>query len=362
MPHIKEAISNVVSGKSLSEEEAALIAEEMMSGSATQSQMGAFLTALRMKGETIDEIAGFAKAMRSKAVRITPNLPPGAPKLTDLCGTGGDLLKTFNVSTLSSFVVSGAGVPVAKHGNRSVTSKCGSADLLEKLGVNINASPKDVERSIEISGIGFMFAPTFHPATKYAAPIRKEIGIRTVFNVLGPLTCPAGAKAQLMGVYDESLVRKMAEALRKLGIESALIVHGAGGLDEISTFGKTHTARLFEDGRILEELLSPSNFGLKQVEYSSVAAPENVEEYPSIALRLLSGQSKLSENEVSILDMIIANSSAAIVISGRAENYIEGVELARESINSGKAMEKLSALVKLSSGDMSVIESFLLKV
>ena len=360
--NIKTAISKVISGKDLDESETSLIAEEMMSGLATQSQMGAFLTALRMKGETIDEIVGFARAMRSRAEKINVTLPPNSPLLTDLCGTGGDALKTFNISTMSSFVVAGAGVPVAKHGNRSVTSKCGSADLLEKLGVNIRATPNEVKRSIELAGIGFMFAPTFHPATRHASPTRSEIGIRTIFNVLGPLTCPAGARAQLVGVYDPGLVRKIAEVLQKLGVESALVVHGDGGLDEISTFGNTFASRLHRDGRISEELISPSTFGLKATDYESVAAPERVEEYALIALRLLSGRAKLTRNESAILDMILANSAAAIVLSGKARDYSEGVSLARESITSGNAMAKLSALVKHSRGDMSIVESFLMRV
>ena len=359
MSHVKNAIPKLISGKNLDEEETRLIAEEMMSGLATPSQMGAFLTALRMKGETIDEITGFARTMRSKAEKIEPRLPAAIPRLTDLCGTGGDALKTFNISTMSSFVVSGAGVPVAKHGNRSVTSKCGSADLLEKLGVNIKAPPDVVKHSIESEGIGFMFAQTFHPAAKHAGPVRSELGIRTIFNILGPLTSPASARAQLLGVYDQSLVKKMALVLQRLGIESALIVHGEGGLDEISTFGETHVARIHER-KIFEEKITPSTFGLEVVDYSTVAAPEVIEEYAFIALRLLSGESRLSKNEKSILDMIFANSAAAIVVSGMSNTYLEAVDLARESVKSGKAMKKLTALVKNSGGSMELIESFLM--
>jgi anthranilate phosphoribosyltransferase len=359
MSQIKNAIPKLVSGKNLEEEETRLIAEEIMSGLATPSQMGAFLTALRMKGETIDEITGFARTMRSRAERIEPHLPAAIPRLTDLCGTGGDLLKTFNVSTMSSFIASGAGVPVAKHGNRSVTSKCGSADLLEKLGVNIKAPPELVKLSIENEGIGFLFAQTFHPAAKHAAPVRAELGVRTIFNILGPLTSPAGARAQLLGVYDQSLVKKMALVLQRLGIESALIVHGEGGLDEISTFSPTHVAKI-HDGKISEEKITPSTFGLEVVDYSTVAAPELLEEYALIALRLLSGESKLSRNEKSILDMIFANSAAAIVVSGMSDSYLEATELARQSVKNGKAMKKLTALVKYSGGNMELIESFLM--
>jgi len=352
---IKEAISKVVKSQNLSEEEARLTMTELIDSTASPSQIASLLTALRMKGETVDEIAAFATVMREHARTINPRV---SGRLTDTCGTGGDALKTFNISTISALVVAGAGAPIAKHGNRSFTSKCGSADLLEKLGVNINAEPEKVQSSIERAGIGFMFAPVFHSATKNVSVPRKEIGVRTVFNILGPLTNPANAKAQLLGVYEVGLVMKLTKVLVKLGLESAIVVHGMDGFDEISLIGKTHVAR-FLNGNIKEEILSPSSFGLELRKFEEIAPPEEIDEHVLVALRVLSG-SKDQRNAVR--DTVLANSSAGLLASGMAKDYSEGVELARSSLKSGKALEKLTQLVKYSGGDIAVTEGLLRKL
>lgn len=352
MAFIKEAISKVTSLQNLTEAEAAKTMRELIDGSATAPQIASLLTALRMKGETVDEIASFAAVMRDRATRISPKV---SGRLTDTCGTGGDLLKTFNISTIAALVVAGAGVPVAKHGNRSVTSRCGSADLLEELGVNIMAGPEVVQESIEQVGIGFLFAQIFHSATKNVALPRKEIGIRTIFNVLGPLTNPAGAKAQLVGVYDDGLVLKMVKVLEKIGSEDAIVVHGLGGLDEVSLTGRTHAARL-HGGEIHEEFLTPDSFGLLPAELKNTTPPETLEDYVSTALRILSGSRQL---DPAVRDMILANASTALVVAGRGDNYVEGMEIARHSLDSGQALKKLVDLAKFSGGDQEKIDEFL---
>ncbi len=352
MAYIKEAISKVVSLQNLTAEEATKTMYELIDGSASPPQIASLLTALRMKGETVDEIAAFASVMREQATKIRPRV---SGRLTDTCGTGGDLMKTFNISTISALVVAGAGAPVAKHGNRSVTSKCGSADLLEKLGVNITAGPELVQKSIEQVGIGFLFAQVFHSATKNVSFPRREIGIRTIFNLLGPLTNPAGAKVQLVGVYDDSLVLKMAKVLAKIGTEDAMIVHGHGGLDEVSLAGQTHAARI-RNGEILEEVLTPDSFGLPLVEFKDVTAPENPEDYPITTVKILSGSRDARERAVR--NMVLANASTALAVAGKVSNYTEGVEMARQSLDSGGAFRKLRELVKLSGGDTEKTEKF----
>ncbi len=237
---IKEALSKIVSGSDLTLAEAREVMREIMRGEATQAQIGAFLTALRMKGETVDEIAGCAQAMRESAIAVKPK----RNQLVDTCGTGGDGSGTFNISTTVAFVAAGAGLAVAKHGNRSVSSRCGSADLLQALGVNLELSPEQVAQCIDEVGIGFLFAPKLHPAMKYALAPRQEIGLRTIFNILGPLSNPAQAKRQLLGVYDSDLTELMAEVLRALGAEHAFVVHGADGLDELSVTGQNKISRL----------------------------------------------------------------------------------------------------------------------
>lgn len=353
MAFIKEAILKVVASKDLSEEEARQTMSELIDGTASHAQIASLLTALRMKGETVDELAAFATIMREHARKINPRV---SSRLTDTCGTGGDALKTFNISTISALVVAGAGAPIAKHGNRSFTSKCGSADLLEKLGVNINAEPETVQSSIEQAGIGFMFAQVFHSATKNVSVPRKEIGVRTVFNILGPLTNPANAKAQLLGVYEAGLVMKLTKVLAKLGIESAIVVHGIDGFDEISLIGKTQVARL-QDGNIKEEILTPHSFGFDLRKLEEISAPEESDGHVEVALKVLTN-SELGKKRA-VRDTVLANSSAGLVVSGIAADYLEGVEIARSSLESGKALDKLTQLVKHSGGDTSKTEDLL---
>jgi anthranilate phosphoribosyltransferase len=335
---IKEGIKKLVEGLDLGYEEAREIMKEIMSGEVTQAQIGAFLTALRMKGETVHEISAFATVMREFSHRIHPKVQG---RLVDTCGTGGDLIKTFNISTTSSFVIAGAGVAVAKHGNRAVTSKSGSADLLEKLGLNLNLEPKGVERVIEEVGIGFMFAPAFHPAMKYAIGPRREIGIRTVFNILGPLTNPAGANAQVLGVYSEEWLQPLAHVLRELDCEEAMVVHGVDGLDEISTIGKTSIAWLRNEEVSLVEI-APKDFGFR------TARPEEIggttpEESAEIAFSLLSDASDPMDPR---RDAVLLNAAAGIVVGAKADDLTGGIESARESIESGAACKKLKNVDK----------------
>ncbi len=252
---IRQGIAKIVDGKDLSKEEGEKIMNEIMEGNATSAQIAAFLTALRIKGESVDEITSLASVMRKFCYQIQPKVND---TLVDTCGTGGDKIKTFNISTAAALVAAGAGIPIAKHGNRSVTSRCGSADVLEALGFDLKMNPKMVEKSIEEIGIGFMFAPTFHPAMKYAIEPRREIRIRTIFNLLGPLTNPASAKAQLLGVYSDHLTEPLAHVLNNLGLEQAIVVHGLNGLDEISTIGQTKITNL-KQGEIITSYLDPND-------------------------------------------------------------------------------------------------------
>lgn len=336
---IREGIQRAIKGQDLTREQSREIMKEIMSGSATQAQIGAFLVALRMKGETVEEITAFATVMKEFCHRIYPK---AHGRLVDTCGTGGDQIKTFNISTTAAFVVAGAGVPVAKHGNRSVTSKSGSADVLERLGLNLNVEPDVVEKAIEEVGIGFMFAPAFHPAMKYAIGPRKEVGVRTVFNVLGPLTNPANADAQIIGVYDRGLVETLAYVLKGLGCKEAMVVHGLDGLDEISTIGKTAIAWLRE-GEVKTLEMAPKDFGLK------LASPEDIkgttpEESAEITFRIINGY---GENNDPKKDIVLVNAAAGIIIGEKADGFSYGIEVARESIESGAAYEKLKALIKI---------------
>jgi len=345
---IRDGIRKVVEGSNLTYQESSEIMKEIMSGSATEAQIGGFLTALRMKGETVDEVSAFASVMREFCHSIRLNVKG---RVIDTCGTGGDKIKTFNVSTLAAFVAAGAGVIVAKHGNRSVTSKSGSADLLERLGFNLNLEPEQVKKTIEQIGIGFMFAPVFHPAMKHAIGPRREIGIRTVFNILGPLTNPANANAQLLGVFDDAWLKPLAQVLNRLGCEEAMIVHGLDGLDEISTIGKTTIAWL-KDNEIKFQGVSPEDFGLKY------AKPEDICEYDpteggEIAFRLLNCDPRSNDPKI---DILLANSSAALVVGGKADDLKNGVDLASESIENGDAYRKLKSLIKASGGDTSKLE------
>jgi anthranilate phosphoribosyltransferase len=345
---IREGIQKLIAGADLTYDEARAIMKEIMSGNATQAQIGAFITALRMKGETIDEISALAAVMREFCKRIYPKVQE---RLVDTCGTGGDRVKTFNISTTAAFVVAGTGVTIAKHGNRSVTSKSGSADILEKLGFNLNSSPDVVKKSIEEIGIGFMFAPVFHGAMKHAIGPRREIGIRTVFNVLGPLTNPANATAQLLGVYDKALIEPLAYVLKKLGCEEAMVVHGLDGLDEISTIGRTAIAQL-KEGKVSLLEVAPKDFGVK------LAKPEDIkgttpEQSAELTFRILHGYEKGGGPK---RDIVLVNAAAGTMVGGKADDFRYGVELAREAIDSGAAYKKLKGLIKASGGEMLQLE------
>lgn len=337
---MKDYIEKVVEGTDLSDAEATDAMRLIMAGKATPAQIGSFLTALRVKGESVSDITSFALAMREFATKISPRT--GTP-VVDMCGTGGDKIKTFNISTISSFVVAGAGVPVAKHGNRSVTSKSGSADILEALGAKIDGKPADVQSTIEEIGFGFMFAPVFHGSMKHAVPVRKEVGIRTVFNLLGPLTNPASAKAQLVGVYDAGLVVPIAKVLRNLGTERGLVVHGVGGLDEVSTFGKTMVAEI-KDGKVLSYELSPEDFGLKLVNPQDLKGG-NAADNAALAFRLLRDKERGPKR-----DIVLLNAACGIYVGGAAPSIKEALQIAADSVDSGRALAVLEKYVARSKG------------
>ncbi|MCZ6613470.1 MAG: anthranilate phosphoribosyltransferase [Thaumarchaeota archaeon] len=345
---IVDGIRKLVERQDLTESEAHDCMTEIVSGQATAAQIAAFLTALQFKGETVQEITSFARVMRENSIRITPKV---SGRLVDTCGTGGDIVKSFNVSTAAAIVIAGAGVHVAKHGNRSVTSKSGSADVLESLGVNLDVSPSKTEEMIEQIGIGFLFAPKLHPAMKYAREPRMEIGIRTVFNILGPLTNPARADAQVLGVYSESLVEPMAEVARNLGSKEAIVVHGSGGLDEISTFGPTKMSWVRE-GNISTSEVTPETFGIAKARPEEIvgAGPEENAKY---IIRILKSGIR---SDIPRGEMILVNAAAGIIVGGRSDNFLEAIEIARESIDSGNAFSKLKALIVESGGDTSKME------
>ncbi|MGY4707066.1 anthranilate phosphoribosyltransferase [Candidatus Bipolaricaulota sp. J31] len=336
MEAIREAIRLLAEGRDIGAALAGAAVEEIMGGRCTPAQIGGFLVGLRAKGETPEEIAAMARAMRAHAVRISPTVDPPP---VDLCGTGGAPLKTYNVSTVASFVVAGAGIPVAKHGNRSHTSKCGSADLMEALGVNLEAPPEVVQGAIETVGIGFLFAPVFHPAMRHAAGPRRELGIRTVFNLLGPLTNPAGVGRQLLGVGDPELVEVYPEVLRLLGAERALVVHGVGGVDEISLLGETMVGEL-RDGEIVHYRIRPEAFGLGRATPDEVG-PLDPPAAAAAARAILRGQEKGPRHE-----MVLLNAAAAIYVAGGAPSIEAGLERAAESIRSGAAYAALEGLVR----------------
>ena len=328
---MKEYIRRVTDGEGLSQAEAreaaSLVFEE-----ATEAQIGALLAGLRAKGETETEIAGFAQGMREAARRIDPDRTP----LVDTCGTGGDGHDTINVSTTSAFVAAGAGVPVAKHGNYSVSSSSGSADVLEEVGVTIDAEPPAVERCIEETGMGFMLAPVFHPAMKAVIGPRKELGMRTVFNVLGPLTNPAGADAQVVGVYDEDLVPVLADALSRMAVERALVVHGAG-LDEFAVHGESTVAEV--DGEdVTQYTVTPADLGVESHDLGEVAGGSPAENARDMR-GILAGDVDGAKREI-----ILANAGAAIYVAGAAGSLEAGVDAAREAVDSGAALEQLEAL------------------
>jgi len=331
---IREAISALIEGRSLTADEAAQVMEEIMDDRVTPAQFGAFVTALRLKGETVDEISGLARTMRAKAIPVNTSGP-----VVDTCGTGGDGSATFNISTAAAFVTAGAGLKVAKHGNRAMSSQCGSADVLEALGVKIELAAGQVQRCLEEVGIGFMFAPAFHPAMKYAGAPRREIGIRTVFNIVGPLTNPAGARAQVLGVADGSLLEKLALVLQSLGSEHAMVVHGEDGLDEITLNGRTLICEL-RGGNIASYSISPEDYGLAGSGIDSLrggTAQENAARLSSV----LSGTAGPER------DVVLLNAAAALVVGDKTPSIQSGIELAQQSIDSGQALARLNQMVSL---------------
>ncbi len=332
---MKEAIKKLVEGKDLTRQEAALAMDTIMQGNATPSQIAAFITALRMKGETVDEITGCAEKMREHAINIYPR----QKDVVDTCGTGGDVSGTFNISTVSAFVAAGAGVPIAKHGNRSVSSKCGSADVLEALGVKIDIEPKRVEECISQVGIGFIFAPNFHKAMRFAMPSRKEIGIRTVFNILGPLTNPAKASAQVLGVFNADLTEMLAKVLGNLGVKHALVVHGMDGLDEISISDKTKVSHL-RDGKVDNYFIKPEDLKIHKAKKEDILGG-TINQNMEIAVNILSGEEKGAKR-----DAVLLNAAAAIFVGGKAKELKEGIKLAAESIDSGAAKRKLDEMIE----------------
>ncbi len=327
-----ETLERLMRHEDLSTEEAGALMDAIMSGRLRNTEIAAVLTALRMKGETVGEIAGFARAMRKNAVRVAPR----RNGLVDTCGTGGDARQTFNVSTATALVSAAMGVGVAKHGNRAVSSKCGSADVLEALGVNIELGPESVAKLIDNVGIGFLFAPKHHPAMKHAAPVRRELGVRTIFNVLGPLTNPAGVKRQLIGVFREDLTDVICRVLRQMGAERAFVVHGADGTDEVSITGVTHVSEL-KEGRVRSFEFTPEEAGLERARPSEIAGG-TADENAAFILGIMNGDGGARR------DAVLLNAGFVAVLADRAKDVPEGVSLARKAIASGKALELLSAL------------------
>lgn len=332
---IQEAIAKAAAGEDLTADEAHGIIGLIMSGETTDAQIGALLIALRIKGETVDEIAGAAKAMREKATRITTS----RTDLVDTCGTGGDHSGTFNISTATAFVVAGAGLCVAKHGNRAATSECGSADVLSALGVNIDVGADVVGRCLDEVGIGFLFAQALHGAMKHAIGPRREIGVRSLFNVLGPLTNPAGAKRQLIGVFSEELTEQLARVLGQLGSERAFIVHGSDGLDEITLTGPTKVSEL-KDGNVTTFTISPGDVGMEIADADALKGGD-VETNARILRSVLDGGGGPCR------DIVVLNAAAAIAAGGRAKDIAAGVSIASEAIDSGAARQKLEGLQAL---------------
>jgi anthranilate phosphoribosyltransferase len=325
---IKEAINILVGGIDLSESEMAECMTEIMEGKATDAQIGAFLTALRLKGEEVSEITGAARIMREKATAIK------APEGTlDTCGTGGDMAGTFNISTTTAIVISACGVPVAKHGNRSVSSQSGSADVLEALGVKIDLPSEKVEQCLFETGFGFLFAPLFHPAMKYAIGPRKEMGIRTIFNILGPITNPAGARRQILGVFADKLTDTLCKVLGNLGAEDAMVVHGEDGLDEITITDGTKVSRLV-DGEVENSYISPEDFGMERADISDITGADK-DKNAAITLSILGGEKGAKRN------IVLMNSAAGLVVAQKAASLRDACSMAGEAIDSGKAMEKL---------------------
>ncbi len=349
---IRALIEKAVNRSHLTQDEAFQGMEFIMQGKATPAQIAAFITALRMKGENVDEITGCALAMRKAAAIIKVTGPAREAKSTkagtegeiilDTCGTGGDGAHTFNISTTVALVAAGAGLIVAKHGNRSVSSRSGSADVLEALGVDLNLAPGQVKQCIDEVGIGFLFAPLFHPAMKFAIGPRREIGIRTIFNILGPLTNPANANTQILGVYHPDLTEKLALVLGKLGIKNAMVVHGHGKLDEFSILGPSRVSQLADgDGKVVTYDVQPHDFGLETARLEDIRGGD-AQANAVILKEILKGKSGPK------MDAVLMNTAAVFVVAGRAKDFKTGVVLARESINSGKAAAKLEQLIEAS--------------
>jgi anthranilate phosphoribosyltransferase len=339
---LKSAISKLIDGKNLTEAEIMEAMNCIMEGNATQAQIGSFVTALRIKGETIEEITGCVRVMSEKAENISPNVD----YYIDTCGTGGDGSNTFNISTAAAFVAAAGGVVVAKHGNRAMSSKCGSADILEALGVNISLTAEQVKDCIENIGIGFMFAQAFHKSMKHAAGPRKELGIKTVFNILGPLTNPANAKGRLLGVFDERLTEKLARVLQKLGIERAMIIHGMDGLDEITTTSFTKVSEL-KNGEILNYEITPEKFGLKRASKEELIGGD-ISKNVEIIYSIFKGEKGPKR------DIVVINAAAALYIGKVAETMEQGAKFAEELIDSGKALKKLNELKDYSQRNFSI--------
>jgi anthranilate phosphoribosyltransferase len=338
----KQALEQILAGQDLSHADMLAVMQQVMGGELTPAQIAGLVIALRVKGESVDEITAAATVMRalSTKVEIADNA-----HLIDTCGTGGDGIQTFNVSTCAAFVAAAAGAKVAKHGGRSVSSSCGSADVLEVLGVNVNLTPQQVAKCVAEIGIGFMFAPNHHSAMKHAAPVRRELGVRTIFNLLGPLTNPAGAHRQVMGVFHKDLTLKLAKVLQNLGSKHVLVVHGADGMDEISFTGDTFVAEL-KDGKISECTLNPAQFGLKIHALKSIRV-ENAQESKTMILDVLNGKSSAGKQSAA-RDIVLLNAGAAIYVAGLQANIHAGVAHAAEVIDSGAAKQKLDELAGFS--------------
>ncbi|XOF33681.1 MAG: anthranilate phosphoribosyltransferase [Candidatus Electrothrix sp. YB6] len=341
---IQEAIARVVTGRDLDEQQMTAVMQEIMSGQATDAQIGSFLTALRMKGETIDEIAGAVRVMREKATFVDTGVDTASDLLMDIVGTGGDGSGTFNVSTTTAFVVAGAGIPVAKHGNRAVSSSCGSADVLEALGVDLSISADRVGECVRTVGIGFLFAPMLHGAMKHAIGPRRELGIRTIFNILGPMTNPAGSNVQLTGVFAKELTVPIAEVLGRLGMKRTLVVWGEGNMDEMTVTGASHVADA-HDGKVETYTVTPEDVGLARAGMEDIRGGATAEESAALVREVL------SNTPGARLDMVLLNAGAALVAAGKADDLRQGVEQAREVVASGAALERLDRLISFCSTD-----------
>ena len=332
----KQALEQVLAGHDLSHADMLAMMRQVMGGELTPAQIAGLVVALRAKGESVDEISAAAFVMRELSTKVHIH---DHTHLIDTCGTGGDGIQTFNVSTLSAFVAAAAGAKVAKHGGRSVSSTCGSADVLEALGVNVNLTPDQVAKCVDEIGVGFMFAPNHHSAMKHAAPVRRELGVRTIFNLLGPLTNPAGAKRQIMGVFAQALTGKLAHVLQQLGSEHVLVVHGADGMDEISFTGDSYIAEL-KNGKVCEYTVNPQQFGLKEHALSSIRV-DNAEQSKAMILEVLSGAHCTNQ---AARDIVLLNAGAAIYVAGLQPSIHAGVQHAAQIIDSGLALAKLNAL------------------